>query len=143
MWLLLTLPSCSPPRFSLVVSGLFWCVHQSFLAWAGWHCEYDELDQEAKATVEELVQECNKRFGFTFQPGYNHDIKHPHFTLQPVDIAHVPLVVYALNAFAGALGGKLVTLVYKQQVHRVMKEGFKGRVSQRWREAKGRGEAEY
>lgn len=67
-----------------------------FLAWAMYNVEVASLSTPQRAAVERMLGELKRRFGATFVPGYNPDVRCSRFTLMPASpsLLHRPLAFY-------------------------------------------------
>lgn len=77
---------------------------RSFLAWAMFSCELDELREGDKKTLEEVYDEVKKRYPISdLKQGHNTEVSHVNMTLQPVPYLHRPLFIYTYNIFMETL----------------------------------------
>ena len=86
---------------------------RSFLAWAICNRAYEKTDDKSRLIIENSIDVFIRKFGCTFlqEEGYNANVNHVNFTLQPhIPFIHRPLVVYICLGLLEMAGNLLYTL---------------------------------
>lgn len=104
----LMLETISSYDFKKWVSGMFkFCKFEEIysdnfregLSWVTYLSGFDSLTLEQKDIILALRSEALERFNINMPEGYNPDIEHVNFSLEPVKYMHKPLLLYALLNF--------------------------------------------
>ena len=86
---------CSGWFFRSDIQSVYIKNMESFLACKLYASNYDELNASERTVVSEFVERTQTKFGAIQVPGFNEDIQHIRFILEPMIVSHFPLVLRA------------------------------------------------
>jgi pimeloyl-ACP methyl ester carboxylesterase len=83
---------------------------EEFLAWAMFNTKRQYMTTKQFAATGRVIADLTRRFGVTFEPGFNEEVKCSNFTLNPasVHVRHRPLLFYVFTGICKVIGHTLL-----------------------------------
>ena len=76
----------------------------SFLAWAMYSADFEQLTEEEKSAVLSMTLHIASETNLCFEDGYNPNVTHIKMTLNPIAYYHRPLAIYLGSAVKNVIG---------------------------------------